>query len=81
MEHELPQDVKDKIVGKETDRIIAKVRYKNWKGEIGIRQIIPLEIFYGNSEYHTEEQWLMRVWDIDRKDYRVYAARDIIEWY
>lgn len=76
----LPEEVRNEISGKELDKVKAKVEYKNWKGEVGIRNIIPLEIFYGSTEYHKEEQWLLRVWDLDKKDYRTYAVKDISRW-
>ena len=78
--NDLPKEVKEKINGKELERVMVKVEYKNWKGETGIRSIIPLNIFYGNTEYHKEEQWLMKVWDLDKKDYRTYALRDVLKW-
>jgi len=78
--NDLPKEVKEKINGKELERVMVKVEYKNWKGETGIRFIIPLNIFYGHTEYHKEEQWLMKVWDLDKKDYRTYALRDVLKW-
>jgi len=61
------------------DRSI-KVKYKNWKGEIGIRNIVPLFMRYGNTKYHKEDQWLMDVWDVDKDTERTYAMMDIIEF-
>ena len=60
--------------------IPIKVKYKNWKGEIGIRTIIPFKIFYGRTTFHTDDQWLLAVWDIDKQDSRTYALTDIIEF-
>lgn len=57
-----------------------KVRYTNWRGESGTRVIVPIELFWGKTEYHPQEQWLLKVWDIDRADYRDYALTDITEW-
>ncbi len=58
-----------------------KVKYTNYRGETAIRTIIPGECRWGTSEYHKEEQWLMRVFDVDRNDYREYALQDIEEWF
>lgn len=77
---DLPEEVRNKMDGRGLNGTIAQVKYKNWKGEIGIRHIIPLEILYGSTEYHKEEQWLMKAWDLDKKDYRTYALRDVLEW-
>ena len=57
-----------------------KVKYKNWQGEIGIRTIIPEKVWYGSTEYHKEDQWLMDVWDVDKDTERTYAMMDIIEF-
>jgi hypothetical protein len=32
------------------------------------------------SDWHPEEQLLMSVYDIDKKEYREYATKDIIKW-
>jgi len=57
-----------------------KVKYKNWKGEIGIRNIIPQNIYYSSTEYHKEDQWLMNVWDVEKDAPRTYAMMDILEF-
>ena len=57
-----------------------KVKYKNWKGEVGIRNIIPQNIYYGNTEFHPEDQWLLDVFDVDKDALRTYALMDIIEF-
>jgi len=57
-----------------------KVKYKNWKGEIGIRTIVPNKIFFGHTTYHPKNQWLMDVWDIEKDTQRTYALMDIIEF-
>lgn len=77
---DLPEDVRHKTGKKEISDIAVKVRYKNWKGEVAIRNIIPLEVFYGSTEYHREEQWFMRVWDLDKENFRNYALKDVQEW-
>jgi len=59
---------------------LVKVKYKNWQGEISIRTIIPQNIYYGNTEYHKEDQWLLEVWDVEKDAPRTYAMLDIIEF-
>ena len=57
-----------------------KVKYKNWKGEVGVRNIIPQNIFFGSTDYHKENQWLIEVWDVEKDAPRTYAMQDIIEF-
>lgn len=58
-----------------------KVKYRNWKGEVAVRTIVPKKIFYGSSEYHKGEQWLMEVYDVDKNESRTYALKDVLEWH
>ena len=58
-----------------------KVLYINWRGETAVRSIVPLRIYFGSTEYHQDEQWLLEVWDIERDAARVYALKDIKSWF
>jgi len=58
-----------------------KVQYTNYRGETAIRTIIPSRVFWGATEYHPEEQWLLEVYDVERKATRIYALKDITQWY
>lgn len=54
--------------------------YKNWKGELGIRKVIPLDIHFSSNEFHQEPQWLMVAFDKDKMDERTFAMNDIIRF-
>lgn len=56
-----------------------KVRYTNYRGETAIRTIVPINFYFGKTVYHPEEQWLIRLWDVDRNAERIYALKEI-EW-
>ena len=66
----LPQEVISILGNKNIEDIVIKVIYKNYRGETGLRAIIPLSLYYGNTEFHKDEQWLLKVWDVAKKDYR-----------
>lgn len=51
--------------------------YKNWCGECAQHNIIPINIYWGKTDWHPKEQWLLKVWSVDRKAYREYALQDI----
>ena len=55
-------------------------RYKNWKGETSIRNVIPIEMWYGNSDFHKGNQWFMKAFDTTKQDSRDFAMLDIIEY-
>jgi len=77
---QLPKEVLDKLNGKDINELVAHLVYKNYKGEIGERKIIPIDVYFGSNEYHKSMQWLMKVWDLDKNAFRDYALKDIVEW-
>ncbi len=80
MDDELPENVRIVVGKRDLESIAIKVLYTNWKGETDQRRIIPLSVKYGKTEYHPEGQWLMEVWDVDKKAYRIYAFAGIKKW-
>lgn len=68
------------IVMSGQDTKVVAVRYTNWKGETSLRNIEPIEIFFGSNEFHPESQWLLRCFDADKKAERTFAMKDIHEW-
>jgi len=54
--------------------------YKNWKGETNNRIVIPYNIYFGNTEFHKEEQWFLHALDVDKKEERNFALKDIIKF-
>lgn len=58
-----------------------KVRYTNYRGEMAVRTIVPISFYFGSTEYHKEEQWLVKLWDVERDAERIYALKEITEWF
>jgi predicted DNA-binding transcriptional regulator YafY len=58
----------------------VKIGYTNYKGETAERTIIPLELWFGSTEYHEEEQWLLKAFDLEKKAERNFAVKDIKSW-
>jgi hypothetical protein len=65
---------------KETTQEITIV-YTNWKGETSIRRILPKQISFGSNEWHPTPQWLLEAYDLDKKDIRNFALKDIRTWF
>lgn len=59
---------------------IVEIVYTNWKGVTAKRRIVPKNIFYGSTEWHNEEQWLLNAFDIDKQADRAFAIKDIKSW-
>lgn len=54
--------------------------YTNYKGVTGTRSIIPIELLFGCTEWHKEEQWLLRAFDTAKNAERTFAVKDIKSW-
>lgn len=55
-----------------------RFRYTNWRGEVAIRLVWPIEWKYGSTEWHPESQWLLRAFDLDKQEIREFAASGIV---
>lgn len=51
--------------------------YINWKGIKGHRTVVIWEIFFGSTEHHEEPQWLLKGYDENKKEVRIFAMRDM----
>ncbi len=51
--------------------------YRNHRGEVSKRQMIPRALVWGATEWHPEPQWLIRGWDIEKDAVRHYALNDM----
>lgn len=51
--------------------------YTNYKGETKTRHARMIRVFWGSTEYHPEDQWLVEGHDLDKDAVRVYALHDI----
>lgn len=58
----------------------VKILYTNYRGETALRSIIPEKIWYGSTEWHNDEQWLIDAFDIEKKAIRNFAMKDIHKW-
>jgi predicted DNA-binding transcriptional regulator YafY len=58
----------------------VKITYKNWQGEISTRRILPISISCTSNEWHPEEQWLLKAYDLDKDATRSFAMKDIQHW-
>jgi predicted DNA-binding transcriptional regulator YafY len=67
------------MTGNKISKII-KIKYTNWRGESSIRSILPIELWYGNTKWHNEDQWFLKAIDIDKDEERDFAVVDIKKW-
>lgn len=58
----------------------VKFVYRNYKGDVAERIVIPQKVYYGSTTFHPERQWLLQAWDILKAGPRTFAMRDITGW-
>jgi hypothetical protein len=56
------------------------ILYKNYRGEVAYRKIIPKSIDLISTDWHPEEQWILTALDIEKNAERGFAIMDIKEW-
>jgi predicted DNA-binding transcriptional regulator YafY len=58
------------------------IDYTNWRGERSERRVNPVSLWYGKTEWHPEEQWLLAAFDMrDGEAYmKDFAMKDIHSW-
>ena len=56
------------------------IDYTNYRGKRSKREIVPMKIWYGATEWHKEEQWLLDAHDVEKDALRNFAMKDIHEW-
>jgi len=53
------------------------VEYTNYRGETARRCIIPIRMWWGKTEWHQEEQWMLTAWDVEKNAGRDFAWQDM----
>ena len=56
-----------------TTGIVIEFDYVNWKGESSHRRVRVEDVWYGETDFHTEPQWLMNGRDLDKGAARLFA--------
>jgi hypothetical protein len=51
--------------------------YRNHRGEMGLRRVIPISVRHGTNEWYKDPQWLLRARDLDRGAEREFALGNI----
>lgn len=58
----------------------VRILYTSYKGERGYRSIIPEKVWFGSTEWHKEDQWLLDALDLEKNALRNFAMKDIEAW-
>lgn len=62
-------------------QLSIKFIYKNYKGAIAERHVVPKNIFYGGSDYHSGQgdKLFLSAYDLEKETTRHFLIEDIIE--
>lgn len=52
--------------------------YSNYRGEISTRQVEPIKLWFGKTEWHPIPQWFLKAFDLEKKATRDFAMKDIV---
>ncbi len=51
--------------------------YTNWRGETRVRKARPAgPVMFMATEHHPEPQWIMRAYDPEKRNVRMFALKD-----
>jgi len=56
------------------------VWYTNYKGESSRRIFAGYEMSYTSNEWHPEPQWLIKGFDLKKKEWRYFAVKDMVPY-
>ncbi len=59
---------------------MVTICYRNHRGEVANRSITPHDIWFGRTEWHPDDQWILEAFDHDKQAERSFAMRDILSW-
>lgn len=63
------------------EKKIATIVYTNYMGRTTVRKIFPKKIYFGHTDWHLEDQWLLVAYDIAKAADRTFAVKDIKTWF
>jgi predicted DNA-binding transcriptional regulator YafY len=52
--------------------------YVNWEGLTSYRKVKVKRIYFGFTEYHKQDQWLMEALDLDKNELRTFSMEDMV---
>ena len=56
------------------------IDYTNHRGERFTRTIRPVRIWFGSTEWHDQDQWMLEAHDYSRNALRNFSLADIHRW-
>ncbi len=57
-----------------------KFDYINWEGKRAVRTVKPIKLWYGKTQWHPKEGWLLKAVDLEKNEERDFSVKDIIKF-
>jgi len=64
-----------------TPKETVSILYTNYRGETSIRRIVPKRIWFGKTEWHPDEEWILDAFDLEKEAERGFAMKDVKAWF
>lgn len=68
----------DRDVESEAPEMEYRFVYRNHRGEIGPRRVIPQTVGFSATQWHPQKTWLLTAIDIDKSAVRMFDMKDIL---
>ncbi len=72
----MPDAILQSLLPLEENGVLLEVTYKNWRGEVSSRKIVPKALWFGTTEWHPHPQWLLNAFDVEKQALRSFAMKD-----
>lgn len=59
---------------------LVSFRYVNYKGDVAVRRVRPIRVWFGSTSWHPVAQWLLEGFDLDKQETRDYAMSGVSDW-
>lgn len=57
---------------------VMKFQYRNWQGVVADRTAKFEALIYTSNEWHRTPQWLVKAYDLDKGEVRLFALKDMM---
>ncbi len=63
-----------------TDPKHVLIDYTNWRRQRAERVILPTSLWFGTTEQHPKQEWMVKGFDVEKKAERDFTLRTIHYW-
>lgn len=57
-----------------------RILYSNHRGEVVWREILPVQVYWGATDFYPEECWLLEAFDLMKNARRTFRMANVLRW-